>query len=104
LWFTGFIPTGVPTNWCAAWIWIDPRINRCKLHSLLDIIILSILAVLCGADTYEETELFGKENYYFLKQFLSLKNGIPSHDTVNRVFQRINPLGLNAVLSCGLRD
>jgi hypothetical protein len=70
---------------------IDPRINRRKLHSLLDIIILSILAVLCGADTYEEMELFGKENYCFLKQFLSLKNGIPSQDTVNRVFQRINP-------------
>ncbi|MDR2691129.1 MAG: ISAs1 family transposase [Dysgonamonadaceae bacterium] len=69
----------------------DPRINRCKRHSLLDIIILSILEVLCVADTYEETELSGKENYCFLKQFLSLKNGIPSHDTVNRVFQRINP-------------
>jgi len=69
----------------------DPRINRCKLHSLPDIIILSILAVLCGADTYEEIELFGKENHSFLKQFLSLKNGIPSHDTVNRVFQMINP-------------
>jgi len=69
----------------------DPRVERRKLHNLLDIIILSILAVLCGADTYEEIELFGKENHSFLKQFLSLKNGIPSHDTVNRVFQMINP-------------
>jgi len=69
----------------------DPRIDRNKQHSLLDIITISILAVLCGADSYDEIELFGKENFAFLKQFLSLKNGIPSHDTFNRVFQLLNP-------------
>jgi hypothetical protein len=40
----------------------DPRVNRCKKHNLLDIIILSILGVLCGADTYGEIEMFGKAN------------------------------------------
>jgi predicted transposase YbfD/YdcC len=70
----------------------DPRINRCKRHNLLDSIILSIIAVLCGAESYDSIELFGKENSAFLKQFLQLKNGIPSHDTINRVFQVINPL------------
>ena len=69
----------------------DPRINRRKLHSLLDIIILSILGVLSGAESYDSIELFGKENLDFLKQFLELKNGIPSHDTINRVFQALNP-------------
>jgi predicted transposase YbfD/YdcC len=69
----------------------DPRINRKKLHILLDIIILSILAVLSGAESYDSIELFGKENFAFLKQILELKNGIPSHDTINRVFQVINP-------------
>ena len=69
----------------------DPRIDRNKRHNLLDIIILSILAVLCGADTYDEIELFGKENFAFLKQFLSLRHGIPSHDTINRVFRLLNP-------------
>jgi hypothetical protein len=82
----------------------DPRINRCKLHSLLDIIVLNILAVLCGADTYEETELSGKKNYCFLKQFLSLKNGIPSHGTVNRAFQRVNPRRFERCFISGLKD
>ena len=69
----------------------DPRVERCKKHSLLDIVILSILAVLCGAESYDSIELFGKENFAFLKQFLELKNGIPSHDTINRLFQALNP-------------
>jgi len=69
----------------------DPRIERCKKHKLLDIIILSILSVLSGAESYDSIELFGKENFAFLKQFLELKNGIPSHDTINRVFQILNP-------------
>ena len=69
----------------------DPRIERCKKHKLLDIIILSILGVLSGAESYDSIELFGKENLAFLKQFLELKNGIPSHDTINRVFQILNP-------------
>jgi predicted transposase YbfD/YdcC len=69
----------------------DPRIERCKKHSLLDVIILSVLSVLSGAESYDSIELFGKENFAFLKQFLELKNGIPSHDTINRVFQVMNP-------------
>jgi predicted transposase YbfD/YdcC len=46
--------------------------------------------VLSGAESYDSIELFGKENFAFLKQFLVLKNGIPSHDTINRVFQILN--------------
>ena len=69
----------------------DPRVERRKKHSLLDIIILSILSVLSGAESYDSIELFGKQNFAFLKQFLELKNGIPSHDTINRVFQMLNP-------------
>ena len=56
----------------------DPRVERRKLHNLQDIIILSILAVLSGAESYDSIEFFGKENNVFLKQFLELKNGIPS--------------------------
>ena len=69
----------------------DPRVNRRKRHELSDIIILSILAVLSGAESYDSIELYGKENYDFLKQILPLRNGIPSHDTINRVFQMLNP-------------
>jgi len=69
----------------------DPRIHRNRKHKLLDIIILSIIAVLCGAESYDSIALFGRENIDFLRQFLELKNGIPSHDTINRVFQMLNP-------------
>jgi predicted transposase YbfD/YdcC len=69
----------------------DPCVERGKQHNLLDIVILSILAVLSGAESYDSIEDFGKENVAFLKQFLSIKNGIPSHDTINRVFQALNP-------------
>ena len=69
----------------------DPRIHRNKKHKLVDIIILSILAVLSGAESYDSIALYGKENYEFLRQFLELRNGIPSHDTINRVFQLLNP-------------
>jgi hypothetical protein len=54
-------------------------------------IIISILAVLCGAESYDSIELFGKTNLAFLKQLLALKNGIPSHDTINQVFSILNP-------------
>jgi predicted transposase YbfD/YdcC len=69
----------------------DPRIDRKKKHKLLDIIILSILAVLSGAESWDSIELFGKTNLAFLKQILALANGIPSHDTINRVFSMLNP-------------
>jgi predicted transposase YbfD/YdcC len=69
----------------------DPRKERKKKHKLLDIIILSVLSVLCGAESYDSIELFGKTNLAFLKQILELKNGIPSHDTINRVFSILNP-------------
>jgi predicted transposase YbfD/YdcC len=69
----------------------DPRIHRNRKHKLLYIIVLSILAVLCGAESYDSIALYGKENFGFLKQFLELRNGIPSHDTINRVFQLLNP-------------
>ena len=69
----------------------DSRSSRNKKHKFLEIIILSILAVLSGADSYDEIEQFGKEKINFLKKFLELRNGIPSHDTINRLFQLLNP-------------
>lgn len=69
----------------------DPRIKRNKRHELLDIIVLTILAVVCGAESWDSIELFGKTKIDFLKQFLKLRNGIPSHDTINRVFSILDP-------------
>jgi hypothetical protein len=69
----------------------DPRIKRNKKHLLPDIVILTIIAVICGAGSWDSIELFGKAKIGFLKAFLKLPNGIPSHDTINRVFSMLNP-------------
>jgi predicted transposase YbfD/YdcC len=69
----------------------DPRVERTKLHSLQDIILIAILGVLCGADGWVDIESFGKTKEAWLKTFLELPNGIPSHDTFGRVFARIDP-------------
>ena len=69
----------------------DPRIERSKQHKLIDIITIAICAVICGAEGWTDIETYGVTKYSFLKQFLELPNGIPSHDTFARVFGRLNP-------------
>lgn len=69
----------------------DPRVDRTKDHALLDIIIIAICGVLCGADSWVEVEEFGKAKRAWLTTILALPNGIPSHDTFGRVFARIHP-------------
>jgi predicted transposase YbfD/YdcC len=69
----------------------DPRVDRTKKHLLKDIIGLTICAVLSGCDDWEEIELYGRLKEQWLKTFLLLSNGIPSHDTINRVFANLNP-------------
>jgi predicted transposase YbfD/YdcC len=69
----------------------DPRIDRTKRHSLLDILVIAICAVICGADNWEEVQLFGEAKENWFKTFLELPNGIPSHDTFWRVFARLDP-------------
>ena len=76
----------------------DPRMQRSQLHPLTDIILLTLIAVLGGADNWVHIELFGKANEDWLNQFLELPNGIPSHDTLGRVFRMIDPLELGARL------
>lgn len=70
----------------------DPRIDRTKAHLLLDIIAIAVLAVLAGADGWEAIETFGQSRQAWLAQFLSLPNGIPSHDTFRRLFARLDPI------------
>lgn len=69
----------------------DPRIDRTKIHELTDILVLSILAVLCGADGWEDIEEFGKIRLNWLRKFIKLRNGVPSHDTISRVFRMLRP-------------
>lgn len=69
----------------------DKRNGNAIRHVLIDIIILSVLAVLCGAEGFIEIEQFGIGRIEWLKSFLELPNGIPSHDTLERVFRMIDP-------------
>lgn len=69
----------------------DPRIERKKLHKLIDIITITLCAVITGAKTWLDIELFGQCKHNWFKSFLKLPNGIPSHDTFNRVFARLDP-------------
>lgn len=77
----------------------DPRLERTKLHQLIDIITITICAVISGAESWDDIEDFGHCKYDWLKSFLKLSNGIPSHDTFNRVFARINPQELEKCFS-----
>ena len=69
----------------------EPRVDRTKRHQLLDILVIAICAVICGADDWVEVELFGNAKLSWLQTFLALPNGIPSHDTFGRVFARLIP-------------
>jgi predicted transposase YbfD/YdcC len=68
----------------------DPRESNIS-HTLIDIILIAILAILCGADGFNEIEDFGKSKEKWLKKYLKLRNGIPSHDTFNNVLSILEP-------------
>ena len=69
----------------------DPRIDRSKRHTLLDIITIALCGIICGADSWVDIELFGKCKEDWFRTFLELPNGIPSHDTFGDVFARLDP-------------
>jgi len=68
----------------------DPRIDRTKDHKLIDILAIAICGMLCGADNWVAMEQYGNAKEEWLKQFLELPNGIPSHDTISRVFAKLD--------------
>lgn len=72
----------------------DPRVEHLLEHQLLDIIGLTICAVIGGADTWVDIEQYGQSKQDWLNTFLRLSNGIPSHDTIARVFARLKPEAL----------
>ncbi|NJO20150.1 MAG: ISAs1 family transposase [Spirulinaceae cyanobacterium RM2_2_10] len=69
----------------------DPRQASKVKHSVQDIVVLGILAVISNAQSWLEIAAFGQAKEAWLKQYLVLENGIPSHDTIQRVFQLLNP-------------
>src|SRR5690348_13261848 len=78
----------------------DPRIARHRWHKLSDILVIAGCAVLCGAESFPAIEDFGHEREEWLSHFLELPEGIPSHDTFNRVFRLLDSVQFQA---CFLR-
>ena len=82
----------------------DPRVDRTKQHPLIDIIAITLCAVICGVDAWTEVEEFGKSREARLRTFLSLPNGIPSHDTFSRVFGLLDPIAFQKAFMNWARD
>jgi predicted transposase YbfD/YdcC len=85
----------------------DPRIERCKKHPLVDIVMIALCGVIAGADTWQEVVDFGNDQRDWLSGFLELPHGIPSHDTFSRVFALLDTQRLNACFlewTSGIRE
>jgi predicted transposase YbfD/YdcC len=74
----------------------DPRIDRTRLHNLMDIVVIALCAVICGSEGWEDIAKYGVAKHAWLKTFLTLPNGIPSHDTFRRVFCLLDPRAFQA--------
>lgn len=72
----------------------DPRVERTRLHKLSDILFITMAAVLSGCDDWNEIELYAEMKEEWLRKYLELPGGIPSHDTFNRVFSLLDPEAL----------
>lgn len=77
----------------------DPRIDRTKRHPLINVVMIAICAVICGAENWVAIERFGKAKEEWFSTFLDLTNGIPSHDTFNRVFAAIDSISFGKCFS-----
>ena len=78
----------------------DPRINRRRPHLLVDILTIGLCTLVAGGEHFTDMEAFGKAKEKWLRTFLKLPEGIPSHDTFTRVFSAIDPA---AFLDCFVR-
>lgn len=75
---------------------IDPRSGNALRHNFFDILVIALCAAVCGVDSWYDVEDFGAAKHDWLRTFLALPHGIPSHDTFNRVFAALNPDELGA--------
>jgi len=74
----------------------DPRRAHRRLHLLQDLIVIALCAAIAGAQDWQQIETFGRKRRGWLRRFLVLPNGIPSHDTFERVFNRLKPQAFQA--------
>ncbi len=76
----------------------DPRVARTRRHELFELVVIALCGTIAGGDSWMDIERFGKERLTWLRTFLKLENGIPSHDTFGRVFARLDPAKLAACI------
>jgi len=79
----------------------DPRRDRARRNKFIDVLTISVLAMLCGAKRWSEMEAFRSAREEWLKEFLDLRPGIPSVDTFGEVFAAINPDAFEVGLGLG---
>ena len=79
----------------------DPRVVGRTTHRLIDILVLTICAVVAGADDWEYVEVWGTEKIDWRRNVIALENGIPSHDTIGRVFAELDSAHFKPVLQSG---
>jgi len=82
----------------------DPRIERTRVHDLFELVVVALCGTIAGADTWADIERFGNDRLAWLRTFLRLEGGVPSHDTFGRVFALLDPAGLVACIQQWLDD
>ncbi len=82
----------------------DPRVTGRCAHELLDVVVISILAVICGADGWEDIHEFASMREQWLRGFLPLPNGIPGVDTYRRLFAALNPEAFHRCFSSWVQE
>lgn len=82
----------------------DPRVERTRQHSLFELVVVALCGTIAGSNSWADIERFGNERLEWLRQFLRLKNGIPSHDTFGRVFSMLDPAQLANCIGQWLDD
>jgi predicted transposase YbfD/YdcC len=82
----------------------DPRLERTRRHVLQDLLVIAFCAMIANANTWVDIERYGKTKLDFLRRFLELPNGIPSHDTFSRVFAKLDPAALLVCLQNWLHE
>jgi hypothetical protein len=82
----------------------DPRVERTRVHDLFELIVVALCGTIAGADSWVDIERFGKDRLAWLRTFLKLEGGVPSHDTFGRVFAMLDPAELVACIQQWLDD